>query len=248
MASYAVIKTGGKQHRVAPDDVICIEKIAGEEGDQVPFPDVLMLADGEAVTIGAPRVDGAVVYGEILEQRKGDKIVIFKKRPRTNYRRKKGHRQLETWVKITAIAADGKAPKAAKKAKPKDEPAPADVKAEAKADKPKPAKKAEAPAEAAALFAAPEGAKDDLKLIGGVGPKLEEKLNGLGITTFAQIAAFTPEDVAKVDDALSFKGRIDRDEWIDQAKELMAGGEPRAKVDKKAKADKDAEAKTDDPE
>ena len=66
----------------------------------------------------------------------------------------------------------------------------------------------------------PEGAADDLKKISGVGPALEKKLNDLGITTFAQVAAFTKDDIEKVDDALSFKGRIERDDWVSQAKEL----------------------------
>ncbi len=104
----------------------------------------------------------------------------------------------------------------------KDEPAKADPVESAPIKTAKAAKEDES-SEVAALFATPSGDADDLKKISGVGPVLEKKLNGLGITTFAQVAAFTPEDIAKVDDALSFKGRIDRDNWLSQAAELAKG-------------------------
>ncbi len=102
---FAVIKTGGKQYRVAADDVIVVEKLAGAAGDAVRFGEVLMLADGAAITVGAPTVDGAAVTGELVEQRKGDKVKVFKKRRRSTYRRHRGHRQLESVVRITAISA-----------------------------------------------------------------------------------------------------------------------------------------------
>jgi large subunit ribosomal protein L21 len=101
---FAVIKTGGKQYRVAKDDVIVVEKLEGEGGAKVDF-DVLMVADGADVKIGAPIVAGAKVTGELVETRKGDKVKVFKKRRRNTYRRKRGHRQFETVVKITAISA-----------------------------------------------------------------------------------------------------------------------------------------------
>ena len=121
-------------------------------------------------------------------------------------------------MRITDILVGGAKPKAAKKAAPKKD----DAKAEKPAAKaaPKAAAAAAGAAAAGALFAAPEGEPDDLKLISGVGPVLEKKLHGLGITKFAQVAAFTADDIAKVDDALSFKGRIERDNWLDQAAEL----------------------------
>lgn len=116
---YAVVKTGGKQYRVAKDDIIEIERLEGEAGDAVSFGEVLMLGDGANVTIGAPFVAGASVAGEIVEQARGPKIIVFKKRRRQNYRRKKGHRQLLTVVKVTDILADGAKPAKAKKAKAK---------------------------------------------------------------------------------------------------------------------------------
>lgn len=202
---FAVIRTGGKQYKVSQGDVIRVEKLAGAAGDQIQFEDVLMLGgDGDA-QVGTPLVDGASVAAEILEQTRAAKITVFKKKRRKNYRRKKGHRQHLTCLRVTDILTGGAKPKAKKAEKPKAE----------KAEKP-----AKAEAAPAALFTAPDGAADDLKKISGVGPVLEKKLNALGITTYAQVAAFTPEDITRVDDALSFKGRIDRDDWLSQAKTL----------------------------
>ncbi|RED11195.1 50S ribosomal protein L21 [Pontivivens insulae] len=197
---FAVIKTGGKQYKVAQNDVLTVEKLAGEAGDEVRFGEVLMLG-GDTVTVGAPFVDGAAVVGELLEQGRGEKVISYKKRRRKHSsQRRKGHRQYITKVRITDILADGASKPAAKKA--------AAPKAEAAA----PA--ADAPAET-----------DDLKKLSGVGPKLEEKLNANGVFTYAQIAAWTEEDVAAMDEKLSFKGRIEREGWIDQAKALVADAE-----------------------
>jgi large subunit ribosomal protein L21 len=104
---FAVIKTGGKQYRVAQDDVIVVEKLAGDAGETLVFGDVLMIGDGEKVEMGAPMIGGAQVVGEVVEQRRAAKIIIFKKKQRNTYRRKKGHRQHETVIKITEILAKG---------------------------------------------------------------------------------------------------------------------------------------------
>ncbi|MEP6445299.1 MAG: 50S ribosomal protein L21 [Hyphomicrobiales bacterium] len=215
---FAVMKTGGKQYKVAADDVVKIERLEGEAGETVSFENVLMVGGDDGVTVGAPFVEGATVVGEVLDQGRGRKIIIFKKRRRQNSRRKNGHRQYFTSVRITDILVGGAKPKAAKKAAPKK----ADAKpAEKPAAKAAPKAAAAAGAVAAgALFAAQDGEPDDLKEISGVGPVLEKKLHALGITKFAQVAAFTADDIAKVDDALSFKGRIERDNWLDQAAEL----------------------------
>ena len=102
---YAVIKTGGKQYRVAADDVLTVEKIAGDPGAKVEFGEVLMVGggDGASVKIGAPLVTGALVKAEVVEQGRGPKVIAFKKRRRKNSRRKRGHRQELTTVKITEI-------------------------------------------------------------------------------------------------------------------------------------------------
>lgn len=101
---FAVIKTGGKQYRVAAQDVITIERLAAEPGQTVSF-EALMLVDGEAVTVGAPVVDGARVTGEVVELTRGPKVIAFKKRRRKNSKRKRGHRQDLMTVRIVEIAA-----------------------------------------------------------------------------------------------------------------------------------------------
>ena len=108
---YAVIKTGGKQYRVQAGDLLVVEKLDGEPGAEVAFGDVLMLGDGEAVTLGAPLVDGAEVSATLIETRKGEKVKIFKKIRRQGYRRTRGHRQSETVLRVTAIDGAGKSAK-----------------------------------------------------------------------------------------------------------------------------------------
>lgn len=100
---FAVIQTGGKQYKVAKDDIIIVEKLDAEEGKNVSFGEVLMHGKDGDVKVGEPLVKGASVTGEVIEQRKGDKVIVFKKKRRQNYRRKQGHRQLETVVRITGI-------------------------------------------------------------------------------------------------------------------------------------------------
>ena len=118
---FAVIKTGGKQYRVAANDVLKIEKVAGEVGDVVEIGHVLAHGEGEDVTFGAPFVDGALVTAEVVEQGRAATVIAFKKRRRQNSRRKRGHRQLLTTVRIDEILIGGAKP--SKKSKPKAEPA-----------------------------------------------------------------------------------------------------------------------------
>jgi large subunit ribosomal protein L21 len=101
---YAVIKTGGKQYKVAKDDVIIVEKLNGAAGDSVTLGDVLAVGDDSGVTLGKPVVAGASVAATVLEQGRADKVIIFKKRRRQNSRRKNGHRQPQTVLKITGIS------------------------------------------------------------------------------------------------------------------------------------------------
>ena len=212
---FAVLKTGGKQYKVASGDVLRVEKLAASAGDKVQFNDILMVDS----TVGTPFVEGAGVQAEVIDQIKGPKTINFVKRRRKHSSaRKKGHRQQLTLVRIGDILEKGAdksgvmaavngagvavaaAPKkaAAKQAAPKKEAAP---KAEAKA----------------------AAGGDDLKQLSGVGPALEKKLHAAGVTTFAQIADWTADDVAAMDEKLSFKGRIEREGWIEQAKELAKG-------------------------
>jgi len=150
---FAVIKTGGKQYRVEPNDVIRIERLDGEAGDEIAFDQVLMLGEGDEVKVGTPQLAGASVVGTVIEQARGPKIIVFKKKRRKNYRRKHGHRQDLTVVRITDINAAGGTKKkaAAKKAPAKAEPAAeakaesaAEAKAEAKPAAKKPAAKPKA--------------------------------------------------------------------------------------------------------
>jgi large subunit ribosomal protein L21 len=154
-AMYALVRTGGKQYRVAKDDTILVERIAADEGAEVILDDIVMLGDGDKVTIGTPRVEGAAVSATVVSQTRGPKIIIFRRKRRKNHRRTQGHRQDLTLLKINAIAEDGKSlkPKAApaKKAAAKEEAAPkaAAKKAAAKKAAPKAEAKA-APKKAAA--------------------------------------------------------------------------------------------------
>jgi len=104
---FAVIRTGGKQYKVVQDEVISVEKLAAEPGATVELAEVLMIGDGADVAAGAPLLDGASVSATVLEQKRADKIIVFKKKRRHNYRRKKGHRQQQTVLRITEIRGAG---------------------------------------------------------------------------------------------------------------------------------------------
>ncbi len=129
---FAVIKTGGRQYRVAQDQKITIGRVAGEPGDSVEFGEILMTGDGDDARLGVPFVDGAKVVGEIVEQSRGRKVIAFKKRRRQNSRRKRGHRQELTVIRITGIEASGEGKKS--KAKAKDEAPKAEAAAAASAE------------------------------------------------------------------------------------------------------------------
>jgi len=113
---FAVIKTGGKQYRVAAEDVIKVERVKGDPGEIIQFGEVLLVG-GDSVTLGAPTVKGASVAAEVVEQGRGPKVIAFKKRRRKNSRRKRGHRQEFTKVRITEILTDGRSPAKAAQAK-----------------------------------------------------------------------------------------------------------------------------------
>lgn len=144
---FAVVQTGGKQYKVTKDDVIKVEKLDGAAGDTIKLADVLLVGDDKGTTIGDPLLKGTVVTARILEQTRADKIIVFKKKRRQGYRRKAGHRQSITVLKITAIGG-GKATAPAKDKTPAKDKAPA--KAEAKAETKPAAKKTEAKGKAPA--------------------------------------------------------------------------------------------------
>ncbi len=198
---FAVLKTGGKQYKVQSGDLLRVEKLAADAGEKIQFNDILMLG-GDDTVVGAPFVEGAAVQAEVIDQIKGEKVIHFVKRRRKHSsKRTKGHRQQLTLLKVTDIlasGAEGTGFKAAMGA-------------------------GSAPAsDASASKAAPaaDGA-DDLKKLSGVGPAMEKKLVAAGITSYAQVAAWTEEDVARIDEELSLKGKIEKEGWVAQAAELQ---------------------------
>lgn len=229
---FAVIKTGGKQYRVAAGDEIRIEKIDGAAGDTMALGDVLMLGSDKGVTVGSPLVDGAQVIGELLDTNRARKVLVFKKRRRQNYRRTKGHRQWGSLVRIAEIVEPGEtaktklksttaAPKTAGKAEaaPKAKAAPKKTEAK-KAAAPKAEAKTEAP-KAAPKKAAAKAGNDDLTQLDGVGPAFAKKLNEAGVTSFAQIAAWTEADLDSLNETVSgLKAKAEANNWIEAAKSL----------------------------
>ena len=214
---FAVIKTGGKQYRVNPNDTLVVEKLEGDVGETLVFEEVLLVGGEDGLTIGSPTVKGASVSAEVVRQQRDDKVIAFKKRRRQNSKRRRGHRQHQTVVQISEILLAGAKPSKAAKAALLAETAPA------------PAAKAEN-AEPGTLDAS------NLSLISGIGPTIEKKLRAAGITSWNDIAAWTEADVAKWDEELALRGRAAREEWVVQANELLAGKPPRAKVDQAEKA------------
>ncbi len=192
---FAVVRTGGKQYRVSAGDKIAVEKLAGAAGDSVSLDDVLFSSEAGVKSVSA----------EIVAQAKTDKIFVFKKKRRHNYRRRAGHRQQVTLLQITAIGSAKAAPKAAKAVAPKAE-------------------------------AAPAIDASNLSLISGVGPVIEKKLRAAGITSWNEIAAWDDVAIAKWDAELKLGGRATKEEWVEQAKELLDGKAPRAKIDQAEKA------------
>ena len=167
---YALVKTGGKQYRVSKDDTILVERIAAEEGAEVILNDIVMLGDGDKVTIGNPKVDGAAVSATVLRQTRGPKIIIFRRKRRKNHRRTQGHRQDLTLLKINEIAEDAKklvpAKPIARKTAPKTDdaakkPAAKKTASKATAVKKPAAKKAASKATAVKKPAAKKAAKKD---------------------------------------------------------------------------------------
>jgi len=193
---YAIVEIAGHQFKVEKDQKVFVNRLAVEEGKQVDFDNVLLLADGSNVTVGAPAIDGAQVSAKVLKHLKGDKVIVFKKKRRKGYRVKNGHRQALTEIVIENIVASGAKP--AKKAKK-----------EAKAEAPKAtAKKA-------------SGKADDLKKIEGIGPKIAEILVEAGIATYADLAKAKPAKISEIIEGV--RGNHVPDTWPQQA-QLAADG------------------------
>ena len=240
---YAVIKTGGKQYRVSPGDKLKVETIDAEVGASFDFDTVLMISDGDALTVGTPTIASAKVTAEVVAHGRGKKVEIIKFRRRKHHQKRTGHRQNFTQIEIQSINGKGAVAKKkaapAKKAKAAD--SDSDAKTAKKAAAPKkaaPAKKAAAPKKdapatkataekkPAAKKAAPKKASgaDDLTKIEGVGPKAAEAMVAAGLATFADVAKSTEKKIQKIlDESEGRFGMMKPATWPKQAK-LAADG------------------------
>ncbi len=238
---YAIVEIAGQQFKVAKDQKVFVNRLAVEEGKKVSFDNVLLIGDGDKVTVGAPAINGAQVGAKVVKHLKGDKVIVFKKKRRKGYRVKNGHRQSLSQIIIESIVASGAKPAAkakaevpAKKAAPKAEvvkAAPAKkaapkveaVKAAPKKVAPVKAEKAAPAKKAAPKKAAPKKAAkaDDLKKIEGIGPKIAETLTAAGIATFADLAKAAPKNISEI--IANVRGNHVPDTWPEQA-QLAADG------------------------
>ncbi|MEZ4801414.1 MAG: 50S ribosomal protein L21 [Gelidibacter sp.] len=242
---YAIVEIAGQQFKVEKDQKVFVHRLTEEEGKKVSFDNVLLIGDGNNITLGAPAIDGAQVGAKVLSHLKGDKVIVFKKKRRKGFRKKNGHRQALTEIVIESIVASG-AKKAEKteKAKPAKAEKAAPVKEAKKAEPKKATKKevevsenlvtrAEHRAEDAhieinidkvlhSIGTALKADADDLKLINGIGPVYEEKLNELGIYTFEQISKLKAADRDELSaiDGIT-REKIEAEEWVKQAKALL---------------------------
>ncbi|CAM4239996.1 50S ribosomal protein L21 [Zobellia nedashkovskayae] len=197
---YAIVEMAGQQFKVAKDQKVYVHRLQAEEGKKVTFDNVLLLADGSDITVGAPAIDGATIEAKVVKHLRGDKVIVFKKKRRKGYQVKNGHRQALTEIVIESIVAKG----GKKAAAPKKEE--------------KPAKKEVAPKAAAPKKS---GKADDLKKVEGIGPKIAETLVAAGISTFAELAKV---DAAKISEIIAdVRGNHVTDTWPAQAK-LAAEG------------------------
>ena len=246
MIMFAVVKTGGKQYKVQAGDILRVERLAANAGDKVQFNQILMLG-GDKTVVGSPLVVGAAVQADVIDQIKGEKTIKFVKRRRKHSsKRTRGHRQHLTLVRVTDILTSGADKSKVQEAigsgsvnfeftdnvKPKK---PTDIKAKTEKTvkepvkkEAKPAKTAKPPTETKAKKQSPAKEKnvttsvsDDLKQLSGVGPALEKKLHAAGVKSFEQIAAWSAEDVEAINEKISSKGRVEKEGWIDQAKEKL---------------------------
>ncbi|MGZ0015393.1 50S ribosomal protein L21 [Yeosuana sp. AK3] len=210
---YAIVEIAGQQFKVVKDQKVFVHRLQTEEGKKVSFDNVLLLGDGDNVTVGAPAIDGAQVGAKVLKHLKGDKVIVFKKKRRKGYRKKNGHRQSLTEIIIESIIASGakKAAKVENEVAKKDAPAKSTVKVEVAAPK----------AEAKPAAKKSTEKADDLKKVEGIGPKIAETLIAAGIVTFAELAK---TDAAKISEIIAeVRGNHVTDTWPAQAK-LAAEG------------------------
>lgn len=223
---YAIVEIAGQQFKIEKDQKLFVHRLQEDEGATVSIDKVLMIGDGDNITLGAPAIEGAFAEAKVLGHLKGDKVIVFKKKRRKGYRKKNGHRQYMSQIQISSISLKGgkKSTSDSASAKAKTEKAaPAKkatpVKAE-EAPKGEVAKK-EAPVKKAPAKKAAAKGGDDLKKIEGVGPKIAATLADAGLSTFADIAKADPAKIAEV--IADVRGNHVPDTWPQQA-QLAADG------------------------
>ncbi len=232
---YAIVEIAGQQFKVAKDQKVFVNRLAGEEGDEVSFDKVLLSGDGDNITLGAPAINGALVDAKITRHVKGDKVIVFKKKRRKGYRVKNGHRQSLTEISIVGITLPGGKKSSSAKAEPKKEAPKAAPKAKAKKEvevSENLVTRAEHRVEGNieinvdkllhSIGTAAKSDADDLKEINGIGPAYETKLNEIGIYTYEQISklkAADREELSAIDGIT--REKIESEEWVKQAKELL---------------------------
>ncbi|CAM4182632.1 50S ribosomal protein L21 [Gillisia limnaea] len=238
---YAIVEIAGQQFKVAKDQKVFVNRLAGEEGDSLSFDKVLLTGDGDTITLGAPAINGALVDVKITRHLKGDKVIVFKKKRRKGYRVKNGHRQSLTEISIVGITLPGG--KKATSAKKEDKAAAPKAETKKTAATPSAKKEVEVSenlvsrAENRAedgnieinvdkllhsIGTAPKSDADDLKLINGIGPVYEQKLNDIGIYTYEQISKLKAADREELSALEGItRDKIESDEWVKQAKELL---------------------------
>ena len=232
---YAIVEIAGQQFKVAKDQKVFVNRLAGEEGDKVSFDKVLLSGDGDNITLGAPAINGALVDAKITRHVKGDKVIVFKKKRRKGYRVKNGHRQSLTEISIVGITLPGGKKSSSAKAEPKKEAPKAAPKAKAKKEvevSENLVTRAEHRVEGNieinvdkllhSIGTASKADADDLKEINGIGPAYETKLNEIGIYTYEQISKLKAADRDELSaiDGIT-REKIESDEWVKQAKELL---------------------------
>lgn len=236
---YAIVEIAGQQLKVEKDQQVFVNRLPEKEGSKVEFDQILLLADGSNVSVGAPAVEGATVTAKVIEHLQGDKKIVFKKKRRKGYRVKRGHRQQLTRIEIEGISGKGgSSKKASKPAAEKKSEEPAKKAAPKKEEPKKEAPKKEAPKKEAPKAKA---AKDDLTKIGGIGPVFAEKLAEQGYTSFEQISKLTKADIEKLSEAIDgvSEDLVKEEDWKAQAKDLANFQKVIEKVGEAKAADKD---------
>ncbi len=228
---YAIVEIAGQQFKVAKDQKVFVNRLAGEEGDSVSFDQVLLTGDGDNITLGAPAIEGALVGAKISRHLQGDKVIVFKKKRRKGYKKKNGHRQALTEIVIESIdVKGGKKASSAKKEEPKK--TSPKVKKEEEVSE-NLVSRAEKRADESnieinidkilnSIGTATKAEADDLKEINGIGPAYEKRLNEVGIYTYEQISKLKAADR---DELSALEGitreKIESEEWVKHAKALL---------------------------